>query len=175
MLVSGCVVGQDGRVYWPQPVVVGEPVVYDSGPAAVMVPENYVEVDGVNVGLIGGQYYILSGGVWVIDREHYAYYHGWFRDHPGYWREHATRNELYRRDAHGHEKPFDRNYRGPAAHNDPRGQPGHDDRRVQQPGNVGQRPNGGPGQVKPQTPQQKVQPQQQPQYKTKTDKDQKPQ
>ena len=169
-LASGCVV-----VPYQQPVYQTE--------AVAMVPENYVVVDGVNVGIVGGQYYILSGGVWIIDREHYSYYHGWFHDHPTYWREHAMHNELYRRDAHGREKPIPHDRRDPSGrydqhgqpgHGDPRVQPGHDNRNVP-PGNGGQRPNVGTGQPKQQQPQPKGQPQQKPQPKKTTDKDQKTQ
>ena len=157
VLVSGCQITLTPGNTWYQP----PPPVQET----VMVPETYVEVDGVNVGIIGGQYYILSGGVWVIDRAHYAYYHGWFRDHPTYWREHAIRNELYRRDAHGHERPIGGGRPGGPGHGDPRVQPGHGE----------QHPNVGPGQPKQQPPQQKGQPQQKPQTKKTTDKDQKPQ
>ena len=141
-----------------------------------MVPENYVVVDGVNVGIIGGQYYILNGGVWIIDREHYSYYHGWFHDHPTYWREHAMHNELYRRDAHGREKPIPHDRRDPSGRGDQHGgQPGHGDPRVQ-PGSHGEQPpNVGTGQPKQQQPQPKGQPQQKPQPKKTTDKDQKTQ
>jgi len=139
VLVSGCQITLTPGTVWVPP---SQPV-----QETVMVPETYVEVDGVNVGIIGGQYYILSGGVWIVDREHYAYYHGWFRDHPGYWR---------------------------AIGADHRVLPGHDGRNVPTT-NGGQHPNVGTGQPKQQQPQTKGQPQKKPQDKKTTDKDQKPQ
>lgn len=118
MLVSGCVVQPNGQVAFqpfviaapavyvapqpvyiaPQPVVVAEPV---------MVPESYVMVDGEYMGVVGDQYFYLGGGgVWLVcDSVRLERFHGWERDHRD-WREHAIRNDRFRRDAHGHEQPI---------------------------------------------------------------------
>ena len=112
-LVAGCVVQPDGRVAFEPIVIAPAPVVYAApppvyvapAPVVVGVPDSYVW-DGVEfVGLVGDQYYYLGpGNVWLvcepwrIDR-----FHGWERGHPD-WRNHATRNDNYRRDAHGHEQ-----------------------------------------------------------------------
>jgi hypothetical protein len=131
MLVSGCVVEPNGTVglqmpvvqftppviIAPAPAVVVEPPVVE---APVMVPDTYVWDGYENVGIIGGQYYYLGpGDAWVVaepwrlDR-----YHGWERGHPD-WRDHAIRNDRYRRDAHGHEQPRrDARGKAPAAKKD---------------------------------------------------------
>ena len=116
-LVAGCVVQPDGRVAFepivvaPQPAVVyaaPPPPVYVAPPPAVVVgvPDSYVWDGDEYVGLVGDQYYYLGpGNVWIvaepwrIDR-----FHGWERGHPD-WRGHATRNDRYRADAHGHVQP----------------------------------------------------------------------
>jgi hypothetical protein len=108
-LLSGCVVRPDGRVYVGFPVVTVAPVVV-TGPSVavepVMVPESYTW-DGVEyVGLVGDQYYYLGpGNVWLVaGPDRLAFFHGWERGHPD-WRNHATRNDRFRRDARGHEQP----------------------------------------------------------------------
>lgn len=122
-LVSGCVVEPNGTlgvqvptiaiappvvvappppvVVAPAPVVVAPAVAVD---APVLVPETYVWDGYENVGFVNGVYvYLGPGDVWVnfepwrLDR-----FHGWERDHPD-WRDHAIRNDRFRRDAHGRE------------------------------------------------------------------------
>jgi hypothetical protein len=63
-------------------------------------------VDGEYVGLVGDQYFYLgAGGVWLVcDPFRLERFHGWERDHRD-WREHAIRNDRFRRDARGHEAP----------------------------------------------------------------------
>ena len=42
------------------------------------------------------------GNVWLpFDSVRVARFHDWERDDHADWRDHAIRNELYRRDAHG--------------------------------------------------------------------------
>jgi hypothetical protein len=68
------------------------------------VPDTYVW-DGIEfVGVVGPDYYYLGPGkVWLpFDSVRLTRFHDWERIH-GDWRTHAIRNELYRRDAHGHE------------------------------------------------------------------------
>jgi len=110
MLLSGCVVEPNGTVglqmpivEFAPPVVVAPAVVVE---APVMVPDAYVWDGYENVGIIDGQYYYLGpGDVWVVAESwRLDRYHGWERDHPD-WRNHAIRNDRYRRDSHGHEQP----------------------------------------------------------------------
>jgi hypothetical protein len=120
VLVSGCVVEPNGTmgIQMPTisvapPVVVAPAVTY-SPPvvvapgvaieAPVLVPETYIWDGYENVGIVDGQYFYLGpGDVWLacepwrLDR-----FHGWERGHPD-WRDHAIRNDRYRKDAHGHE------------------------------------------------------------------------
>lgn len=107
VLTSGCVVRPDGRVDVGFPVVTFAPVVVAPVEVApVMVPETYTW-DGVEyVGLVGDQYFYLGpGDVWLVaGPDRLAFFHGWERGHPD-WRNHATRNDRYRRDAHGHAQP----------------------------------------------------------------------
>jgi hypothetical protein len=108
-LVSGCVVQPNGQVglYLPMvvvapPVVVASPVVVEP----VMVPEAYTW-DGVEyVGLVGDQYFYLgAGNVWLLaGPDRLERFHGWERGHPD-WRNHATRNDRFRKDARGHVQP----------------------------------------------------------------------
>jgi hypothetical protein len=119
-LVSGCVVEPNGQLGFqpvvigapapvyvaPAPVVIGGPPAVYVAPVTVMVPDSYVWDGYENVGLVGGQYFYLGpGNVWLaaepwrLDR-----FHGWERDHPD-WRDHAIRNDRFRRDAHGHDQP----------------------------------------------------------------------
>jgi hypothetical protein len=105
VLVSGCVVEPDGRVYL-RPLVVAAPapapvVTVDAG-----VPDDYVWDGYEYVGFVGGVYFYLGpGNVWLrcepwrLDR-----FHGWERDHPD-WHAHAIRNDRYRNDSHGHNQP----------------------------------------------------------------------
>ena len=109
VLLSGCVVTPDGRVGLGFPVVTVAPAVV-VGPsvvvAPVMVPESYAW-DGVEyVGLVGDQYFYLGpGDVWLVaGPDRLAYFHGWERGHPD-WRNHATRNDRFRRDAQGRNQP----------------------------------------------------------------------
>jgi hypothetical protein len=106
VLVSGCVVEPNGRVaFQPLVVVAPPPVVYAPEPV-VMVPDDYVWDGYENVGFIGGQYYYLgAGNVWIVaDPYRLDRFHGWERGHPD-WRNHAIRNDHYRRDSHGHVQP----------------------------------------------------------------------
>jgi len=109
-LLAGCVIRPDGRVEMGFPVITVAPVVVE---APVMVPENYTW-DGVEyVGLVGDQYFYLGpGNVWLVaGPDRLAYFHGWERGHPD-WRNRATRNDNFRRDAHGHEQPRRDDHRG---------------------------------------------------------------
>jgi hypothetical protein len=78
-----------------------------------MVPEAYTW-DGVEyVGLVGDQYFYLGpGNVWLVaGPDRLARFHGWEGGHPD-WRSHATRNDRYRKDAHGHVQPRHDDKRG---------------------------------------------------------------
>lgn len=80
-----------------------------------MIPETYVW-DGVEfVGVVGDQYFYLGAGdVWLVaDPFRLERFHGWERDHPD-WRDHAIRNDRFRKDAHGREQPV-RDEHGKAA------------------------------------------------------------
>jgi hypothetical protein len=114
-LLSGCVVGPDGRVGF-QPIIVAEPrpvyvqpapVVEVASPEVVMVPDTYVWDGYENVGIVDGQYFYLGvGNVWLVaDPFRLDRFHGWERGHPD-WQEHAIRNDRFRRDAHGREQPM---------------------------------------------------------------------
>jgi len=87
-----------------QPFVIAPATVYVAPEPVVMVPETYVVVGEETFGFVGGQYvYLGAGNVWLVcDSYRLERFHGWERDHPD-WREHAIRNEIYRRDAQGHE------------------------------------------------------------------------
>ena len=102
-LVSGCVLRPNGRVEVGFPVVTIAPAVVVE---PVMVPETYTW-DGVEyVGLVGDQYFYLGpGNVWLVaGPDRLAFFHGWERGHPD-WRNHATRNDRYRKDSRGHNQP----------------------------------------------------------------------
>jgi len=118
VLVSGCVVEPNGRLAFqpivvaaprpvyvaPQPVVVVAPAPLVEAP--VMIPDSYVW-DGVEyVGVVGDQYFYLGpGNFWLVcEPFRLERFHGWERDHRD-WRDHATRNDNYRKDAHGHVQP----------------------------------------------------------------------
>lgn len=126
LLVSGCVIVADRPPEPPRP----RPVVVET----VMVPASYVIVDGIYFGWVGERYYYLgSGGVWLLcDAARLEHFHHWERSHRD-WREHAIRNDHFRRDAQGHEHPRPDDSRvQPGGHNDPRMQPGgRNDPRVQ--------------------------------------------
>jgi hypothetical protein len=130
VLVSGCVVQPNGQVAFqpfviapapvymaPQPVYVApQPVVVEP----VMVPDSYVMVDGEYMGIVGDQYFYLGvGGVWLVcDSVRLERFHGWERDHPD-WREHAIRNDRFRKDAHGREQPLRDNQHVQPGHGTP--------------------------------------------------------
>jgi hypothetical protein len=105
--VSGCVLEPNGTLaFQPLVVQIPPPVVYEPVPEPVMVPEEYVWDGYENVGYVGGQYYYLgAGNVWLVaDPFRLDRFHGWERGHPD-WRGHATPNDRFRRDSHGHVQP----------------------------------------------------------------------
>jgi hypothetical protein len=109
-LVSGCVVQPNGQVGLYLPVIAVAPPVVVVAPAVavepVMVPEAYTW-DGVEyVGLVGDQYFYLGAGdVWLLaGPDRLERFHGWEHGHPD-WRNHATRNDRFRKDARGHAQP----------------------------------------------------------------------
>jgi hypothetical protein len=95
----------------PAPVVVAPaPVITTPVPAATVVstvPDAYTWDGTEYVGVIGTQYYYLGPDqVWLpLDTVRWARFNDWQRVHTD-WRTHAIRNELYRRDAHGHTFPL---------------------------------------------------------------------
>jgi hypothetical protein len=101
----------------PAPVYVAPQPVFSE---PVMVPDSYVMVNGEYVGLVGNQYFYLgAGGAWLVfDSVRLERFHGWERDHAD-WREHAIRNEKFRRDARGHEQPRRNDQRVQPAHGTP--------------------------------------------------------
>jgi hypothetical protein len=111
VLMSGCVVEPDGRVVFrpvvyvaPQPVYVAPaPVVLEE---PVMVPDTYVWDGDEFVGVVGDQYFYLGpGDVWLVcEPFRLERFHGWERGHAD-WREHAIRNDRFRKDARGHVQP----------------------------------------------------------------------
>ena len=103
LILSGCVIRPYGEVGFEAPVVTVAPAVEVE---PVMVPETYAW-DGVEfVGLVGDQYFYLGpGNVWLVaGPDRLERFHGWERGHAD-WRSHATRNDRYRKDAHGHVQP----------------------------------------------------------------------
>jgi hypothetical protein len=79
-------------------------------PAATVevgVPDTYVWDGTEYVGMVGDQYYYLGpGNVWMtLDPDRVARWHDWEKAHAD-WHTHAIRNELYRRDAQGHDHPW---------------------------------------------------------------------
>lgn len=108
-MLSGCVVQPNGQVGLMVPTVAFAPAVVVAPPVVVepvMVPEAYTW-DGVEyVGLVGDQYFYLgAGNVWLVaGPDRLERFHGWERGHPD-WRNHATRNDRFRKDAHGHAQP----------------------------------------------------------------------
>jgi hypothetical protein len=112
-LLSGCVVGPDGRVVGVMPFVVVAPqsVVYAAPPPVVyagpvMVPDSYAWDGYEYVGLVGDQYYYLGpDNLWLFcDPFRLGRFHGWEGGH-GDWRNHAIRNDRYRNDRNGHFQP----------------------------------------------------------------------
>jgi hypothetical protein len=73
----------------------------------VGVPDFYVWDGYEYVGVIGSQYYYLGPDhVWLVcEPFRLGRFHHWERGHVD-WREHAIRNEHFRRDAGGHEHPW---------------------------------------------------------------------
>ena len=100
-LMAGPVV----TVQVPAPAV----TVQVSAPAVTVeaVPDTYAWDGSEYVGVVGDQYYYLGpGNVWLaLDAPRLARFHDWEKVHAD-WRVHATRNELYRHDSHGHDVPF---------------------------------------------------------------------
>ena len=74
------------------------------------VPDTYVWDGSEYVGVVGSQYFYLGpGDVWMtLDAARLARFHEWERIHSD-WRDHAIRNERYRRahDAHANAIPHD--------------------------------------------------------------------
>jgi len=164
-IVSGCVVDPNGRVMLVAPQVVVAPPVYEA-PAPVvveepvMVPESYVVVNGEYMGVVGDRYFYLgSGGVWLVcDPVRLERFHGWEREHRD-WREHAIRNDRFRKDAHGHEAPRHDDRRVEPGHGDQHTLPAHGDQHLQ-PGHGDQhlQPGHGDQHVQPGHGDQHVQP-----------------
>jgi hypothetical protein len=108
-LMSGCAIQPNGQVGLFLPTVAFAPAVVAAPPVVVepvMVPEAYTW-DGVDyVGLVGDQYFYLgAGNVWLVaGPDRLERFHGWENGHPD-WRNHATRNDRFRKDAHGHVQP----------------------------------------------------------------------
>lgn len=101
--MSGCVVQPNGHVALYLPTVAFAPAVVV---APAMVPETYTW-DGLEyVGLVGDQYFYLGpGDVWLVaGPDRLERFHGWESGHPD-WRSHATRNDRFRKDAHGNVQP----------------------------------------------------------------------
>jgi hypothetical protein len=92
------------------PTVVVRPAVPLPPPAVTItvgVPDDYVWDGTEYVGVVGDQYYYLGPDhVWLaFDAPRLARFHDWERAHAD-WREHAIRNEKYRRDMRGHDVPM---------------------------------------------------------------------
>jgi len=95
------------------PVVIVQPpapVVTVQVPAPVVtvaVPDTYVWDGFEFVGVVGTDYFYLgAGGYWLpCDSARLVRFHTWERSHVD-WRTHATVNERYRLDAHGHTHPW---------------------------------------------------------------------
>jgi hypothetical protein len=71
------------------------------------VPDNYAWDGFEYVGVIGDQYYYLGpGNIWLpMAGDRLLRFRAWEGDHHD-WRMHAMRNDLYRRDAQGHDHPW---------------------------------------------------------------------
>lgn len=90
------------------PVTVAPPAVPAPGiPVNIGVPDSYAWDGYEYVGVIGNQYYYLGpGNVWMaLPPDRLPRFRLWERDHHD-WRDHAIHNELYRRDASGHDHPW---------------------------------------------------------------------
>lgn len=111
----------------PAPVVVAPaPVV------TVAVPDTYVWDGSEYVGMVGSSYFYLGpGDVWLaMDGPRLARFHDWEHHHAD-WRDHATRNERYRKDARGHEVPM-REMRDDRVAPDNHARDSHDNRGIDQ-------------------------------------------
>jgi hypothetical protein len=116
MKIVALTTGITGLAAWTLmsgPVIIVQPpapVVTVQVPAptiTVEVPDAYVW-DGVEfVGIVGtGYFYLGAGGYWLpCDSVRLVRFHDWERSHAD-WRAHATINEKYRLDAHGHAHPW---------------------------------------------------------------------
>jgi hypothetical protein len=91
----------------PPPPVQVAPIPAPGVTVTVGVPDSYVWDGYEYVGVIGNQYYYLGpGNVWmVMPKDRYVRFHTWQGNHQD-WRTHAIRNDLYRRDAQGHDHPW---------------------------------------------------------------------
>jgi hypothetical protein len=78
-----------------------------------MVPDTYAWDGDEFVGVVGDQYFYLGpGDVWLVcEPFRLERFHGWERGHAD-WREHAIRNDRFRKDARGHVQPV--GHGGPA-------------------------------------------------------------
>lgn len=106
----------------PAPIVVTTPVapvVVAVPPPVVEVPDTYIWNGVEFVGMVGDRYFYLGpGNVWLAcDPVRLERFRGWERYHSD-WRDHATRNDRFRNDAHGHVAPIHDEHNG-------RVQPGH--------------------------------------------------
>ncbi len=85
------------------------PVVSIQTPAVTVqaVPDSYVWDGTEYVGFVGStDFYLGPGNVWLpLAGAPLARFHDWQGAHRG-WRDHAIRNEKYRRDAKGHTVPL---------------------------------------------------------------------
>jgi hypothetical protein len=93
----------------PPVVIAPAPVVVVPAPGVTVeaaVPDTYVWDGTEYVGMIGTQYYYLgSDKSWLpFDADHETRFHDWEKGHAD-WHTRAVRNDLYRRDARGHEYP----------------------------------------------------------------------
>jgi len=89
------------------PPVVTIPVPAPAVTVQIGVPDFYAWDGYEYVGVVGDQYYYLgSGRVWIAcDPVRLARFHSWETIHAD-WRNHAVVNKHYRRDAQGHNHPW---------------------------------------------------------------------
>jgi hypothetical protein len=92
-----------------QPPVAVQPSVVIPAPGIsvnIGVPETYTWDGYEYVGVIGSQYYYLGpGNVWtILPADRLTRFRVWEKEHHD-WRDHAIQNQLYRRDALGHDHP----------------------------------------------------------------------
>jgi len=112
ILISGCVIEPNGAVVIRPPVIVAAPapVVVAPPPPTVIVetpvPDYYVWDGYEYVGVVGDEYYYLGpDNVWLVcEPFRLERFHGWERGHPD-WRAHATHNDRFRNNGHGHGQP----------------------------------------------------------------------